>query len=148
MRVLYLTIVTSSFIVFQMRGVWTPAWASENSETSETWAFHPVKHPVVPKVSSTCRTPIDAFIFRKLEQAGLAPAPPAARLQLIRRVTFDLLGLPPAPEEIDRVSPGPLRRGVCQSGRSAAGFPAYGERWGRHWLDVVRYADTSGTERL
>ena len=144
MRVLYLTIVTSSFIVFQMRGVATPAWASENSETSDTWAFHPVKHPVVPKVSSTCRTPIDAFIFHKLEHAGLASAPPAARLQLIRRVTYDLTGLPPTPEEVDsflRDSSGAAFDKVVER---LLASPRYGEQWGRHWLDVVRYADTDG----
>ena len=103
-----------------------------------------MKHPVVPKVSSTCRTPIDAFIFQKLEQAGLAPAPPAARLQLIRRVTYDLTGLPPTPEEVDsflRDSSGAAFDKVVER---LLASPRYGEQWGRHWLDVVRYADTDG----
>jgi Protein of unknown function (DUF1549)/Protein of unknown function (DUF1553) len=138
--IVLLTIFTPWFIVFQMR----VSSASESSEPSETWAFKPVKHIAVPQVRVACSTPIDAFIFQKLEQAGLASAPPPARLQLIRRVTYDLTGLPPTPEEVDaflRDSSGAAFDKVVER---LLASPRYGEQWGRHWLDVVRYADTDG----
>jgi hypothetical protein len=117
---------------------------SSGSEISDAWAFNPVPPAAVPRVSAQCPTPIDAFIFQKLEQAGLVAAPPAARLQLIRRVTYDLTGLPPTPEEVDgflRDTSGVAFDKVVER---LLASPRYGEQWGRHWLDVVRYADTAG----
>jgi hypothetical protein len=110
------------------------------------WSFQPVKNPPVPKVKNSkwVQTPIDTFVLAKLEERGLQPAPPADKRTLLRRATFDLTGLPPTPEEIDAFlkdnSPVAFVRVVERLLRS----PAYGERWGRHWLDVVRYADTAG----
>jgi hypothetical protein len=107
------------------------------------WSFQPVKQVPPPAVKDTAwpRSPLDRFILAGLERKELAPALPADRRTLIRRATFDLTGLPPTPEEVrafleDR-SPGAFARVVDRLLAS----PAYGERWGRHWLDVVRYAD-------
>ena len=92
------------------------------------------------------QSPIDHFILAKLEAAGLAPAAPADKRTLIRRVTFDLIGLPPTPDEIDAFladdRPDAFERLVDRLLAS----PAYGERWGRHWLDVARYADSNGLD--
>jgi mono/diheme cytochrome c family protein len=110
------------------------------------WAFQPVKKPSLPAVkkSDWVQTPIDAFVLAGLEAKGLAPAPAADRRILIRRVTQDLHGLPPTPEEVaafeaDR-SPDAYARLIDRLLAS----PRYGERWGRHWLDVARYADSKG----
>jgi hypothetical protein len=110
------------------------------------WSFRPVTDPPVPAVRDIAwpRTDIDRFLLAKLEAAGLAPAPSADRATLLRRVTFDLTGLPPTPEELDAfladTGPDAYERVV----ERLLASPAYGERWGRHWLDVVRYADTAG----
>jgi hypothetical protein len=112
------------------------------------WAFQPPPRPVVPEVRDTswAQTPLDRFILAALEAKGLRPAPPADPRTLIRRVTFDLTGLPPTPEEVDRFladrSPDAFVRVVDRLVAS----PAYGERWGRHWLDVARYADSNGLD--
>ena len=93
------------------------------------------------------RTPIDAFVLSKLQQAGLQPAPAAARHAILRRAYYDLIGLPPSPEEVESFladsSPGAFERVVDHLLES----PHYGERWGRHWLDLVRYAETNSYER-
>ncbi len=110
------------------------------------WAFQPVKGPPAPRVKDEAwpRNDVDRFVLAALESRGLKPVGPADKRTLIRRLTFDLTGLPPAPEEIDAFladeSPGAYRTVVDRLLAS----PHYGERWGRHWLDVVRYADTAG----
>jgi hypothetical protein len=112
------------------------------------WAFQSVRQMPVPKVQNQVwvKTPVDRFILAGLESAGLAPAPSANREQLIRRVTFGLLGLPPTPEEIDAFardrSPDAFDRLVDRLLAS----PRYGERWARHWLDLARYAESDGFE--
>jgi hypothetical protein len=112
------------------------------------WAFRAPITPPLPKVKAAdwVRSPLDRFILAALEAKGLAPAPPADRRTLIRRATFDLTGLPPTPEEIaaflaDR-SPDAFANVVDRLLAS----PRYGERWGRHWLDVARYADSNGLD--
>ena len=118
------------------------------SEGRKFWSFQPLSDPKVPKVrdAAWAKTPIDAFVLAKLESAGLPPAKPADRRTLIRRATFDLTGLPPTPEEVENFAndakPDAFARVV---GRLLAS-PAYGERWGRHWLDVARYADSNGMD--
>jgi hypothetical protein len=113
------------------------------------WAYRPVVRPAVPQVRNRnwVRTPIDAFLLAKIEEKGLEPAGPADRVALIRRVCYDLTGLPPTPEEIDAfvadVRPDAYERLVDQLLAS----PGYGEKWGRHWLDLVRYAESHGYER-
>ncbi len=110
------------------------------------WAFHPPKEQPLPNVknSNWPQTPIDHFILATLEAAGITPTPRADRRTLIRRVTFDLIGLPPTPQEIDAFladeSPGAFVRVVDRLLASQR----YGERWGRHWLDVARFADSNG----
>jgi hypothetical protein len=112
------------------------------------WSFRPVSRPKVPDVKQAdwVRTPIDAFLLAKLEAAGLQPAPPATKTALLRRVSYDLTGLPPTPEEVDAfladASPDAYERMVDRLLAS----PHYGERWARHWLDLVRYAETNGYE--
>jgi mono/diheme cytochrome c family protein len=112
----------------------------------EWWAFRPVSDPEPPAVRDAAwpAGPIDRFLLARIEDSGLAPSPEADRATLLRRVTFDLTGLPPTPSEIDAfladTDVGAWERAVDRLLAS----PAYGERWGRHWLDVVRYADTAG----
>jgi hypothetical protein len=118
-------------------------------ERARHWAFQPVKAAMPPKVHNAAwsRNAIDNFILAKLEANNMAPAPPADRRTLIRRVTFDLIGLPPTPAEIDAFladrSPDAYRKVVDRLLAS----PHYGERWARHWLDLARYAETDGHEQ-
>jgi mono/diheme cytochrome c family protein len=112
------------------------------------WSFRPVVRPKVPAVRNAgwARTPIDAFILAKLEAVGLQPAPPARKAALLRRVYYDLIGLPPSPEEVADFladsSPGAYEKVVDRLLAS----PHHGEKWARHWLDLVRYAETNGYE--
>jgi hypothetical protein len=116
------------------------------SEWRKHWAFQPVGRPAFPRVKQADwpLTPIDAFVLAKLEARGMRPARPADRRTLLRRATFDLTGLPPTAAEIAAFeadqSPDAFARVVDRLLAS----PHYGERWGRHWLDVARYADTKG----
>ncbi|HUY35804.1 MAG TPA: PSD1 and planctomycete cytochrome C domain-containing protein [Pirellulales bacterium] len=118
------------------------------AEQKAFWAFQPVHDPPPPDVKATGwpTSPIDCFILAPLERQGLSPAPPADKRTLLRRVSFDLIGLPPTPEEIDAFladpSPDALAKVVDRLLRS----PHYGERWGRHWLDVVRYAESTAND--
>jgi hypothetical protein len=108
------------------------------------WSFRPLRRPETPPGDAA--HPIDRFIRAKLAEAGLVPAPVAPRETLLRRVTLDLLGLPPTPEEIDAFladgRPGAWERVIDRLLAS----PHYGERWGRHWLDLARFAETDGFE--
>lgn len=112
------------------------------------WAFQPLTRPEPPAVrhADSVTTPVDRFVLRKLEDAGLGLRPAADRRTLIRRVAFDLTGLPPTLEEMDRFlgdpSPGAYRDLVDRYLAS----PAYGERWAQHWLDLARFAETDGFE--
>ena len=110
------------------------------------WAFQPVADPPAPAVQLTewPRTSVDRFILAKLENAGLQPAPPADRHTLLRRATYDLTGLPPPPQEVEAFlnDPRPTPDVFLETVDRLLASPRYGERWGRHWLDVARYADT------
>jgi len=112
----------------------------------QRWPFMPVKEPALPAADATdwARNPIDRFLLARLREKGLKPAPDADKRTLIRRVTFDLTGLPPAPEEIDAFLSDASSDAFARVVDRLLGSQAYGERWGRHWLDVVRYADTAG----
>ena len=109
------------------------------------WAFRPLARPAVPAVKHAAwvKTPIDAFILAKLEAAGLRPAPPAEQRALIRRLYFDVLGMPPTPEQMAAAQAMPYEALVDQLLASHH----YGEQWARHWLDLVRYAETNSFER-
>jgi mono/diheme cytochrome c family protein len=110
------------------------------------WAFQPVRSPPIPAVrtSERVRNSIDAFLLARLQERGLTFAPEADRRTQIRRATFDLHGLPPTPQEVDAflkdTAPGAFERLIDRLLAS----PRYGERWGRHWLDVAGYADSEG----
>lgn len=118
-------------------------------EARKYWAYQPVNRPPVPTVKSSqwLENPIDAFVLSKLEAKGLKPSPPADRVGLVRRLYYDLTGLPPTPEEVDAFvndrSPNTYEQLIDRLLAS----PHYGEKWGRHWLDVVRYAESNGYER-
>ncbi|MCL4786678.1 MAG: DUF1553 domain-containing protein [Verrucomicrobia bacterium] len=113
------------------------------------WAWQPLSRPAVPEVRNPAwaRSPVDHFILAKLEEKSLKPNPPADKRTLIRRATFDLIGLPPTSEEVHEFlndnSPDAFAKVVDRLLAS----PHYGERWGRHWLDVARYSDTKGQIR-
>jgi hypothetical protein len=115
-------------------------------EAKKFWSFQPVKDPRPPKVKNEAwvKSPIDRFVLAKLEEKGLKPVSDADKRTLIRRATFDLTGLPPTPDEVEEflkdASPNAFEKVVDRLLASTA----YGEKWGRHWLDVVRYADTAG----
>jgi mono/diheme cytochrome c family protein len=113
---------------------------------SDHWAFQPIRRPAVPAVENSTQVdnPIDAFIVARLEREGLGLSAEADRVTLIRRLSLDLLGLPPSIAEVDAFladhQPGAYERVVDRLLAS----PHYGERWGRHWLDLARYADSNG----
>ena len=108
------------------------------------WAFQPVKQPAVPTVKNQrwVQSPVDAFILAKLELAGMQPAQPADKRTLIRRATYDLIGLPPTPEEVAAFVADESPDAFAKVVDRLLASPHYGERWGRHWLDVARYAST------
>ncbi len=110
------------------------------------WAFQPIRRPTPPKVrhAAWVRTPLDPFLLAPLEKAGLKFAPPASPESLIRRVTFDLTGLPPTPEEVAAFIADPSDTAYARVVDRLLESQAYGERWGRHWLDVAGYADSNG----
>lgn len=137
---------------------WAPTAAPTDSgaksshvteEARNYWAYRRVVRPPVPGVKQTgwVRNPIDAFVLAKLEAKGLTPAVPADRVALIRRATYDLTGLPPTPEQVDAfvndTRPDAFEKLIDRLLDS----PLYGEKWGRHWLDLVRFAETNGYER-
>jgi len=112
------------------------------------WSFRRLGSPVIPQTKERAwiKTPVDAFVLRKMEDQGITPAPATSRLTLLRRLSFDLLGLPPSPDEIHRFLEEKDSGAVDRLVERMLASPQYGERWGRHWLDVVRYADTGGFE--
>jgi hypothetical protein len=113
------------------------------------WSLAPVQRPSIPGVSNRnwVRTPIDAFLLAALEKKGLKPAAEADRLTLIRRLSFDLRGLPPSPAEIDTFLNDSAQDAYEQLVDRFLDSPRYGERWARHWLDVVHYGDTHGYDK-
>ena len=110
------------------------------------WAFKPIVRPAVPVLaeSTWANNPIDHFILARLGSKNLSPSPAASRLTLIRRLTFDLTGLPPTPEQVEAFVNDPRPDAYERLVDRLLASPTYGERWGRHWLDVARYADTKG----
>jgi Protein of unknown function (DUF1549) len=118
------------------------------SRGRDYWAFRRPVRPHVPCVRDRgwVSTAPDAFVLARLEQAGLRPTPAAGRAALLRRVTFDLTGLPPTPEEVEDFARDPRPDAYVRVVDRLLSSPAYGERWGQHWLDVVRYAESNGYE--
>jgi hypothetical protein len=127
-------------------------WIEQGAQWPPHWSYRPLNRPPLPDPArldqrSWAKTPIDLFILERLEEHGLAPSPPADKRTWLRRVSFDLLGLPPTPEELAAFladnSPGAPDRVVDRLLAS----PQYGERWARHWMDVVHYAETHGHDQ-
>ncbi len=112
------------------------------------WSLRPIRKPEIPSVKDRAwvKTPVDSFVLAQLESAGLEPAPEADRPAFIRRVTFDLTGLPPTPEEVDGFVDDRAANAYETLVNRLLESPRYGERWGRHWLDVVRFAESHGYE--
>jgi hypothetical protein len=147
MRVLTAILLAAAFVAALFGG---PAGARHPDPAGPPlWSFQPVHKPTIPTTpfDSLASSPVDRFVFAKLAGKGLKLSPPAGRLALIRRVTVDLTGLPPTPQDIDSFladrSPNAYDKVVDRLLAS----PAYGERWGRHWLDVVRYGESNGYEQ-
>ncbi|MCI0378795.1 MAG: DUF1549 and DUF1553 domain-containing protein [Gemmataceae bacterium] len=113
------------------------------------WSFQPVVKPVLPKVKNAAwvRNPIDAFVLANLEADGWKPAEPAPSAALLRRIHLDLAGLPPTLAEQEAFLKNPAPAAVDKIVDDLLARPTHGERWARHWLDVVRYAETAGYER-
>jgi mono/diheme cytochrome c family protein len=129
---------------------WPDAAAGRKLSGLDHWAFKAPTRPSLPRIQSSnlkAQNPIDAFVFARLEKEGLKPSPEADKTTLIRRLSLDLIGLPPTPEEVDEflndLRPGAYEKLV----ERLLASPHYGEQWGRHWLDVARYADSNGYEK-
>jgi mono/diheme cytochrome c family protein len=119
-------------------------WTNRKYRPENLWAYQPLRRPEVPDVGT--EHPVDAFVNARLKSLGLEPAPLADRRTLIRRATFDLIGLPPTPREVADFlnDPRPDEAAFADVIERLLKSPHYGEQWGRHWLDVVRYADSAG----
>jgi hypothetical protein len=125
-------------------------WGAESktANKSDWWTFKPAAHPAVPQ--SAANNPIDAFIRARLAEKNLQPSPEADSVTLIRRLTFDLTGLPPTPEEVDefvRSAIGNRQSATQRLVDRLLASPRYGERWARHWLDVVHFGETHGYDK-
>ncbi len=134
----------------------TPALAEIREDQShyqslleDHWAWQPLSRPTVPEVKGInwAKTPVDRFILAKLEAKGLTPAAQAEKEALIRRATYDLTGLPPTPGEIDRFLADQSPEAFANLVDRLLDTPAFGEHWGRHWLDVARYGESTGSSR-
>lgn len=126
----------------------TASRAGEPKRDTGNWAFQPPQAAVVPEVENAGwpRSPIDFFILAKLEKAGLPPVADAGRATLVRRLYFDLIGLPPTPNQVQAFVDDSAPDAVAKLVDQLLTSPRFGERWGRHWLDVVRFAESSGKE--
>src|SRR5262249_23744023 len=119
-------------------------------EQRQFWSFQPVKAPAPPPVKDAawCRTPLDRFVLAALAARGLRPAPPADKYTLLRRATFDLTGLPPTPADVEAYLADRWPDAFSKVVARLLNSPHYGERWARHWLDVVRYTDSFDARTL
>jgi len=123
----------------------------ENTDLTKArahWAFQAIQKPAIPRIKNQewGQSPVDAFVMARLEKEGWSPAPAASRTELIRRVYFDLTGLPPSPAEIEAFLNDKSPKAWEELMDRLLDSPHFGERWGQHWLDVVRYAETEGYE--
>jgi len=128
---------------------WPDALAETNGAETRWWSFRKPQRPPVPenpKYSNRVRNPIDSFVFARLKAENLAPAPEASKPELVRRMYVDLIGLPPKPEGVDEFVHDASPRAYAKLVDRLLDSPQYGERWARHWLDTVRYADSGGFE--
>ncbi len=128
---------------------WPEGLEAKAVEAKKHWAFVPPRRPVLPEVRDAAHAgnPIDRFILAKLEREGLALSPEADRVTLLRRLSLDLVGLPPSPAEVDSFLKDKSPKAYEKQVERLLGSPHYGERWARHWLDAARYADSDGYEK-
>ncbi len=124
-------------------------WIAQGAEFTEHWAFRPPRAPTIPQTVNAdwATQPLDQFTLVKLERAGLSPNSPASPQELVRRVYLDVTGLPPAPETVEQLCRDWSEATYIALVERLLASPAFGERWGRVWLDVVRYAETNSFER-
>ena len=124
-------------------------WIEQGADWAQHWAFQKPVRPAIPQTSNSnwVRNPIDAFILAKLEEASLTPANPADKVAIMRRAYYDLIGLPPSPQEVDDFLADHSANAFEKVVDRLLDSPQYGEKWARHWLDLVRYAETNGYER-
>jgi len=129
-------------------GVVTTGNTFDLAERAKHWSFQPVRSPPPPasRFDDWARTPVDRFVGQKLEEHGLQPSAAASRATLLRRASYDLLGLPPTPSDVAAFAADDQPDAWSRVVERLLSNPQYGERWGRHWLDLVRFAETSGHE--
>lgn len=129
------------------QGATWPDQSLARLQAARHWSLQPIRTPVPPVVASKTQQPIDSFVLTRLAMAKLQPSPTADRATLIRRLSLDLLGLPPTPAEVDAFVADPNPDATEQLVDRLLASSHYGERWGRHWLDQARYADSDGYEK-
>ena len=137
--------VTDEGIILETSGGTSDEWTYRRYQPEDLWAFEPVKKPEIP--ADFKGNPVDYFVGGKLVAAGEKPAPSADARTLVRRATFDLIGLPPTPEEVTAFEKAHKRdpaAAIAGLVDRLLGSPHHGERWAQHWLDIARYADTAG----
>jgi hypothetical protein len=119
------------------------------NDAAEHWAYQALARPAPPEVKDEAwvRNPIDRFVLARLEERGIAPSTEADRYTLIKRLYYDLVGLPPTPEEVDSFVSDASERAYENLVDRLLASPHFGERWGRHWLDKARFADSDGYEK-
>lgn len=122
-------------------------WVSQGAEFQSHWAFEPISKVIPPESTVSSGNAIDQFIEARLQKNGLEPAPEADRFMLIRRLFYDVTGLPPTPEQVEQFLNDHSEDAYEKLVDQLLASPHYGERWARHWLDVVRYAETNSFER-
>ena len=124
-------------------------WIKEGAYYPVHWAYRPIRPTAPPKLKNEKRiiNPIDRYVFSKLEKAGQAPSPEADRRTLAKRLHYDLLGLPPAPARVKAFEKNQSPDAYSELVEELLSSPHFGERWGRHWLDMARYADSDGYEK-
>lgn len=131
---------------FMLQMAWQTLLVQGEGIKTQWWAVQPVQRPAIPSLKNDTWSinPIDQFVNRKLRAAGLQPSPQAERSELIRRIYYDLIGLPPSPEAVQRFSHDSNPEAWQNLIEELLNSPHYGERWGQHWLDVTRWAESDG----
>lgn len=144
-------VMLRGLLVYSLSALLASTVGAQESKPGATdwWAYQPVVRPAVPVLENAdwVRSPIDAFVLAGLEAKGLQPAPPADRHALLRRVTYDLTGLPPTQAEIDAFVADESADAYAKVVDRLLASQQYGVKWAQHWLDLVRYAETEGYER-
>jgi mono/diheme cytochrome c family protein len=126
---------------------WPETAVADKKDGRDHWAFKAPTRPTVPKIKGRAQTPIDNFVLARLEREKLKPSPEAEKATLLRRLSLDLVGLPPTPEEVDAFVADNSKDAYQKQVERLLKSPHYGEKWGRHWLDAARYADSDGFEK-